>query len=180
MENLKQFTLKFIDIMIGIVLGLGFQSWSNIHDTWQYIAFFFAYLSIVDYWIDYIPTIRKFPPKNEVDLLADVGILFLMFLLIYATQFTIIYFLIVYAVFRLVDNIWMARIRYQYSLNSRDKLFFNTWLVFGSIEGLVALALISLSAIFHLMPLLILVIFIIFRLLMRILASFRYKSFNFS
>lgn len=166
--------------MIGIVLGLGFQSWANIDNAWQYIAFFFAYLSIIDYWIDYIPTIRKFPPKNEIDLLADVGILFLMFLLIYATGFTITYFLIVYGVFRLVDNIWMARIRYQYDLSDRDKLFFNTWLIFGSIEGLIALALIILTAIFQLVPLMILVIFIIFRIIMRVFASIRYKSFNFS
>jgi len=180
MESLKDFTIKFIDIIIGIVLGFGFQSWANITETWQYVAFFFAYLTVVDYWIDYIPTVRKFPPKSEIDLLGDIAILFLMFLLIYATQFTVTYFLIVYAIFRIVDDLWMTHIRYQYQLSNRDKLFFNTWFIFGSIECLVAILLVVLISIFHFAPLMIFAIFVIFRIIMRVLGSLRYKSFNFS
>jgi len=32
---LKNFSLKFVDIMVGIVLGLGFQWWPELHEPWQ-------------------------------------------------------------------------------------------------------------------------------------------------
>ena len=38
--------------MVGVVLGLGFQWWPLLKEPWQYTAFIFVYLDIVDYWID--------------------------------------------------------------------------------------------------------------------------------
>ena len=43
---MKDFSLKFIDIMIGVVLGLGFQWWPLLQEPWQYVAFIFVYLNI--------------------------------------------------------------------------------------------------------------------------------------
>src|SRR3989344_4227887 len=131
---MKGFVLKFIDIMIAIILGLGFQWWPNLIEPWQYVAFFFAYFSIVDYWIDYIPALKKYPPKSEVGLLADILVLFSMFLLIYSAQKNIAYFFIAFIVFRAVDFVWMWRIRREYALSEKDIIFFNTWLTFEIIE----------------------------------------------
>lgn len=176
---MKHFALKFIDIMIGIVLGLGFQWWPELHEPWQYAAFFFAYLSIIDYWIDYTPALRKFPPKSEVDLMADVGILFTMFLLIYAAQLTIVYFLTVFAIFRAIDLVWMLRIRYEYVLGAADRIFFDTWFRFEIIEAAVAGVAAGLTLNFGWPAATILIAFIVFRITMRALASFTYKKVHF-
>lgn len=177
---MKAFVLKFIDIMIAIVLGLGFQWWPYLNEPWQYAAFFFAYFSIVDYWIDYVPALKKYPPKTEVGLLADILLLFSMFLLIYSAQKSAVYFLSAFAAFRIVDIFWMGRIRYEYALFEQDKIFFNTWLIFEIIEAAVALGAAALTKIFLLQPLSILLLFISFRIVMRILASFKYKKIHFA
>src|SRR5687768_14211625 len=99
---MKNFSLKFIDIMIGIVLGLGFQWWIILQQPWQYIAFVFVYFDIVDNWIDYSHSLKKFPPKREIDVFLDLSIMFVFFLYIYTTQLTIVYFLITFIVFKVL------------------------------------------------------------------------------
>lgn len=177
---MKAFVLKFIDTMMAIVLGLGFQWWPGLVESWQYAAFFFAYFSIVDYWIDYTPALKKYPPKSEIGLLADILLLFSMFLLIYAAQKSAIYFLSAFAVFRMVDMIWMARLRYEYILHEADKIFFNTWFVFETIEAIVALGFVVFMINFDAPPLSVLLVFITFRIVMRVAASFRYKKVHFA
>ena len=100
---MKGFALKFLDIMIGIILGLGFQWWPNLVESWQYIAFIFVYLDIIDYWIDFLPALRKFPPEAELDWFLEVGIMFFLFLFIYTTQTTIGYFLWSFFGFRIIS-----------------------------------------------------------------------------
>jgi hypothetical protein len=92
--GIKNFSVKFIDMMIGIVLGLGLQWWVNLESTWQYVAFVFCYFDITDYWIDYGPSLKKFPPKREIDVFLDVAIAFSLFFYIYTTQVSVFYFLI--------------------------------------------------------------------------------------
>ncbi len=177
---MKQFVLKFIDIMIAIILGLGFQWWPNLVEPWQYVAFFFAYFSTVDYWIDYVPALKKYPPKTEIGLLADILVLFSMFLLIYSAQKSITYFFVAFALFRAVDFIWMWRIRREYTLFANDTIFFNTWLKFEGVEALVALGFAAFAANFSTQALYLLLGFVVFRIVMRILASFRYKKIHFA
>lgn len=180
---MKEFSLKFIDIMIGIVLGLGFQWWPNLGGVWQYVAFAFVYLDIIDYWIDYSPSLKKFPPKREIDLIIDVAIMFAVFLYIYSAQLTVVYFLGAFALFRLFDFFWFWRVRSQYQPTHTDKLFIDTWLRFDIIEMVFALGLITITAFTSLSPslsLIVLIIFIIFRIFMRIIASFRYKKVYFA
>lgn len=174
---MKDFALKFIDIMIGIVLGLGFQWWDNLHEPWQYIAFFFAYLSVIDYWIDYNPVVKKFPPKNELSLITDVGVLFSMFLLIYSAQKTLAYFFIAFAVFRIADIFWLLRVKHDFTLPKSEKIYFDTWIIFELIEAIVAIGLLIA---FQYPPLMVILVFIIFRIGMRVAASFRYKSVHFA
>lgn len=177
---IRDFSLKFIDIMIGVILGLGFQWWPNLHEAWQYIAFIFVYIDIVDYWIDYEPALKKFPPRNEIELLLDVGIMFSLFLFIYATQLSILYFLVSFILFRVVDTLWLVRVKFQYQPTHTDKVFVDTWTRFNVIEIAAALLMAILVPAFSIEALPILIGFIVFRTFMRVLASFQYKKVHFA
>jgi hypothetical protein len=176
---MKNFSLKFIDIMIGIVLGLGFQWWVALQYPWQYIAFIFVYFDIVDYWIDYSPSLKKFPPKREIDVLLDLSIMFTLFLYIYSTQLTIVYFLTTFIIFRVLDYLWLLSSRYEYKPTGLDKLFLDTWMHFNLFEAVASGILIGLSALFAFDPLVVLVLFIVVRVIVRVAASFRYKKIHF-
>lgn len=176
---MKNFSLKFIDIMIGVVLGLGFQWWPLLQQPWQYIAFIFVYLDIADYWIDYSPSLKKFPPKLEIDVLLDIGIMFILFLYIYATQLTITYFLTVFIVFRIMDYLWLLSSKHEYLPTGTDKLFVDTWLRFNLIEAAITAGIASLLYLISVDPLIILSTWIIFRVIMRISASLQYKKVHF-
>jgi hypothetical protein len=176
---MKNFSLKFIDIMIGIVLGLGFQWWPILQYPWQYIAFVFVYLDIVDNWIDYAPSLKKFPPKREVDVFLDLGIIFVFFLYIYSTQLTIIYFLTIFIIFKILDYLWLWSSKREYNPTGIDKLFVDTWIFFDLLETVITAGLISLVLLFSLQPLTVIILFIVIRVIIRILASFRYKKVHF-
>lgn len=176
---MKSFSLKFLDIMIGLVLGLGFQWWPELKEPWQFIAFIFVYLEIVDYWIDYGPGLKKFPPKYEADIFLDVAIMFSLFLYIYTTQLTLAYFLSAFILVRVLDFFWLLRSRYQYHPTGMDGKYIQTWLEFDTIECVVAGGFVYLSY-FQYFPYLYLIIgFIVFRIIMRSIASFRYKRISF-
>src|SRR5262245_26927094 len=134
---MKNFSLKFIDILIGIVLGLGFQWWPLFEYPWQYVAFIFAYFDIVDYWIDYSPSLKQFPPKREIDVMLDLSIMFILFLYIYASLLSVTYFLGVFIIWRILDYFWLLSSRYEYSPVGTDKLFVDTWLRFNIFEALL-------------------------------------------
>lgn len=178
---MKSFSLKFLDIMIGIVLGLGFQWWPNLTEPWQYAAFIFVYLDIVDYWIDYGPSLRKWPPKKEVDVFLDIAIMFALFLYIYTTQTNPLYFFGAFILWRVFDSLWLLRPAREYHPKGADRLFLSTWLRFGLIEVAGAIALV-LAFLYEptLSALALIVIFVIFRLFMRIWASVSYKKVHFS
>lgn len=177
---MKDFGLKFIDIMIGVILGLGFNWWPNLKETWQYAAFIFAYLDIVDYWIDYSPSLKKFPPKREVDLILDVAIMFSLFLYIYSAQLAIFNFLAYFILWRAIDLLWLLRAKYQHKLENRDRLFVDTWIAFDAVEITVAASLIFLNYATIFTSLTIIAIFVLARIAIRILASFRYKKVYFA
>mgnify|MGYP001569623039 CR=1 FL=1 len=173
---MKKFSPKFIDMMIGVVLGLGFQWWPALTQPWQYAAFIFSYLDIVDFWIDYEPSLKKFPPKREVDVLLDVGIIFCLFLYTYATQLTIAYFLTAFIALRVFDFFWLLSSKREYLPTGTDKTFVDTWLWIDTVEAGGTAALIALTSLTSVLaPLAILVIFIVFRATMRVIASWRYK-----
>lgn len=166
--------------MIGIVLGLGFQNWSVFKEPWQYIAFIFAYLDIIDYWIDYSPSLKKFPPKREIDVFLDLAIMFSLFLLIYSTQLTIIYFLASFIFLRILDYLWLINAKRNHNPSGSDKLFVDAWITFDLIEISITGIIIGLTILFPASPLIIIIGFIIFRLITRLGASLRYKKVHFA
>ena len=177
---MKNFSLKFIDILIGIVLGLGFQWWPLFTSPWQFTAFVFAYFDIADYWIDYSPSLKKFPPKREIDVMLDLAIMFMVFLYIYATTVSPIYFLAVFAVWRTLDYFWLLSSKYEYNPSGLDKVYVDTWIRFNIIESTIAGILIGVTFFFKIQPLTTIIIFIVIRIAMRVLASLRYKKVHFA
>lgn len=176
---MKSFSLKFLDIMIGLVLGLGFQWWPNLAAPWQYLAFIFVYIDIVDYWIDYGPSLKKFPPKREIDIMLDVAIMFSLFFYIYATQLTPVYFFGAFAVFRILDYFWLFSSKREYHPTRTDRVFVETWMTFDLLECALSLVLLYLAVIQMFAALPLLLVFIAGRILMRVLASWRYKRVHF-
>lgn len=177
---MKNFSLKFIDIMVGIILGLGFQGWLNLQESWQYVAFIFVYVDIVDYWIDYGPSLKKFPPKKEIDVLLDIAIMFALFLYIYTTQLKIVYFLSAFILFMILDYFWLLSSKYEYRPIGTDKIFVDTWMKFNLIEAVGTAIIIILAIFFSLSSLISISAYIVFRVITRILASWKYKKVHFA
>lgn len=174
-----RFSLKFVDVMIGVVLGLGFQWWPELKSTWQYIAFVFVYLNLIDYWIDYSPTLRKYPMKNQFDVILHTGIIFAMFFQVYTTHQSLQIFLLSYVYYRLIDIIWIWRMKRRYKSTEKELRFLNAWNISDVIEAIIALILMIIAFSFQISPLLLLIIFILFRIGSRIYASFRYNHLYF-
>ncbi|TSC82560.1 MAG: hypothetical protein G01um101420_227 [Parcubacteria group bacterium Gr01-1014_20] len=166
--------------MIGIVLGLGFQWWPDLKESWQYIAFIFVYLSIIDYWVDTSAANKKYPPKKELDLIIDVAIMFTLFLLIYSSLQTISYLLITFIVFRIFDSFWIVRRLREHGTELSNRRIFHTWLKSNIIDVITALILIVLSYNNFIPPLTALIAFILFRITLRIVASVYYKKVYFA
>lgn len=179
-KNISTFSLKFIDIMVSVVFGLGFQWWPSLQEPWQYIAFIFVYVDIIDYWIDYSPSLKKFPPKREYDLILDVMIMFSLFLYIFSTQKTVVYFLTSFVLWRTLDFIWLLRARWEYRPAGRESMFIKTWLMTNALEVATGLLLIGLACVVQSSSLVIISVFICTRLLFRLFASLKYKSIYFS
>ena len=175
-KQLRDFSLKFADIMIGIVLGLGFQWWPNLHQPWQYIAFIFIYLNLIDYWIDYSPVLKRYPFKREIDVVLHFVIIFMMFYLVFATQRSLAVLLFAFAIYRLADLVWMWRLQKSYKLDLHDRPFLVNWQRFEFIEFCAALFFSGISLISRISPITILVVFMLIRLSTRTMASYRYHS----
>lgn len=177
---MKNFGLKFIDIMVGVVLGLGFQWWPNLTNGWQYAAFIFAYIDIVDYWIDYAASLKRFPPKREIDLMLDVAIIFTLFLYIYSTQLTIVYFFLAFVLFRVFDTLWSVRALREYDLTNKDTLYLRTWSKLNVCEMALTLFAVYVNYQWIVDPALLLTAYIVFRIITRTIAGFVYGRLHLS
>ncbi|MEK9158168.1 MAG: hypothetical protein AAB638_03240 [Patescibacteria group bacterium] len=180
MAKMLNFSLKFVDIMVGIVLGLGFQWWPELHEPWQYVAFIFVYFDIVDYWIEYSPTLKKWPPKREIDVILDVAISFSLFLYIYSTQLAIIYLLGACILTKVLDYLWLLSSKVEFNPTGPDRVYIDTWLKLNLSIVIMSLALIALNYYMHLAPSLTLFVYIGGRLVIRIIASTQYKKIHYS
>ncbi|KKW33387.1 MAG: hypothetical protein UY78_C0013G0002 [Parcubacteria group bacterium GW2011_GWA1_53_13] len=180
MGRLANISLKFMDIMIGVVLGLGFQWWPNLQAPWQYAAFIFVYIELVDYWIDYSSSLKKFPPKRELDIMLDVAVIFMMFLYIYSTQLSVFYFLLSFGTFKLIDTVWLLRVRNEYHPQGREGRFVSAWIWHNFGEILYTGILLLVATQYQISAPLLIGIFIVLRLVTRVLASLQYKEVYFT
>lgn len=162
--------------MVGVVLGLGFQWWIDLKEPWQYLAFAFAYLNIIDYWVDYNPLAKKYALKLEIDVILHTLIIFGMFLFIFSTQKSIFYFLVSFAVYRVADILWIWRIKSEHKIPSRDLIFLDTWFLYDFVEVFISAGLYVLAHFGVLSPLSVLVVFICARIITRTIESKRYKK----
>lgn len=172
--NIKNFSIKFIDIMIGIILGLGFQWLVNLREAWQVVAFIFVYIDIVDFWIDYGPALKKFPPKKEIDVFLDLAICFALFVYIYSTQFLVLYFLAAFVVIKILDFFWLLSSKLEYRPVGFDKKYLDTWMTTDVAEIFLTVFLATVALIIKLEDIWVVSVFIILRITMRVFASTKY------
>ncbi len=166
--------------MVGVVLGLGFQWWPALHQNWQQLLFVFVYFDVIDYWIDYNPSLKKFPPKREIDVILDISIVFALFLYIYSTQLAIQNLFVAFVLFKALDFIWLWSSKVEYRPTGENKDFVDTWLEIDAVEILITSGLIFLGLNHALSPLLLTTGFIFIRVALRIAASWRYKKIHFA
>ncbi len=160
--------------MIGMVLGLGFQWWTQVTQPWQYIAFIFVYIDIIDYWIDYAPSLKKFPPKKEIDIILDMVIMFNLFLYIFSTQKTaILYFVASFILMRILDNVWLWRASREYPLEKNN---LKKWSAFNIAEIVFGLAIFLVAIVNPSVPIPLLIITAVLWLGMRIFSATRFKK----
>lgn len=172
----EMFQLKFIDVMVAVVLGLGFQWWPELKEPWQYLAFAFAYLNLIDYWIDYNPTAKKFALKLEADVVLHTIIIFSMFLLVFATQKSLWYFFFAFTFYRMADIVWLWFIKKKHKTLGEDLIFIHTWLWSDIVEALAALGFGFLASRELFGPLYLLTAFVLVRIVTRAISSLRYKK----
>ena len=177
---LKDFSLKFVDIMVGIVLGLGFQWWPELREPWQYVAFIFVYFDIVDYWIEYSPSLKKWPPKKEIDVMLDIAIMFSLFLYIYSTQLTIIYFLGSCILLRVFDYFWLLSSKLEFHPTGADKVYIDTWLKLNFVVVVGSGVILFIAHYTSISALNILFLYFITRLTVRVFASLSYKKVHYT
>lgn len=173
---MKDFSIKFSNVMVGIVLGLGFRSWTDLHEIWQYIAFVFIYLNLIDYWVDYSPLLKRYPFRREIDVILHFAIVFLMFYMVYSILGSVVQVLFAFALFRLLDIIWMQRIERAHKITPHDRKFFQSWTKYEFLEFIGALSLAIILGFVQWEPVVGLIIFVVLRLVMRILASATYSA----
>jgi hypothetical protein len=166
--------------MISIVLGLGFQWWVELREPWQYIAFIFAYIDIVDYWIDFSGMAKSLPPKKELGLMIDVGLMFSLFAYIYTAQTTIIYFLLSFILFRVLDFCSLLSLKREHHPKGSHLIFANTWLKINFFEIVFSFGIILYGQYSVVTSLVSLFVFIIFRIITRVVSVMRYKHVHFS
>lgn len=166
--------------MIGVVLGLGFQWWPNLHEPWQYAAFIFVYFDLVDYWIDYSASLTQLPPRRELGILFDVAVIFTMFLYIYSTQLSVVYFLLAFLAFRVVDMCCLLRAKYEHHQSLHAGRFIRAWLINNTIEIIYTALILFIASNYAFSPLSVLGVFIALRLTTRVAASLQYKQVYFS
>ncbi|MBI4121059.1 MAG: hypothetical protein HY457_02300 [Parcubacteria group bacterium] len=176
---MKDFSLKFLDVMVGLVLGLGFQWWPNLMEPWQYIAFVFVYFDIIDHWIDYSPQLKKFPPKRELDILLNIGLMFAFFLYIYTTQMTPVHFFGAFLLFRALDFVWLLSSKQEYRPSGSDKTYVDVWLRYNVFEILVTLGLLAVAYFYAFPALYLILVYVGIRVMVRIFASWQYKKVHF-
>ena len=174
-EKVQNFSLKFIDIMAGVILGFGFSYWGLLSQNWQYVAFIFAYINIVDYWVDYSPSLKKFPPKKELDVMIDVAIMFSLFLYIFSVQYSISYFFAAFAVFRFLDFLWLINVRHHYHPKGYDGIFVGTWIKVNLIDVMICFALLWVASLTIIGSVYLILIYVILITTTRISASLLYK-----
>ncbi len=128
MQRLKHYgrlSIKFLDVMFGAIIALGFGQWFSVaeRDTIFFISFVFAHIMLIDVWINYDPTIRKFPTKNPYFLILDLTLIFTMTFLIYYSMFSLQKFLVAVVALRLIGVVWAERPIREYKIRGTDKSY---------------------------------------------------------
>lgn len=136
MKRIKHYghlSIKFLDVMFGAVIALGFNEWFRVPEhTYQSLLspsvelgiFLFSYLVLIDVWIKYDPTIRQFPTKHPHLLIIDMLLVLTMFFLVHSSIFNFQNFLGTVVILRALGALLSQRIIMEYKLGSKYLKYF--------------------------------------------------------
>ncbi len=128
MKRIKHYghvSIKFLDVMFGAIIAIGFGQWFAVseRESLFFVSFLFAHVMLIDVWVNYDPTVRKFPTKNPYFLILDLALIFTMSFLIYYSMFNLQRFLLSIIALRLVGVFWSERPLKEYKLNRYDTAY---------------------------------------------------------
>lgn len=173
---MKNFSIKFIDIMIGVVMGIGFQYVQELHEPWQFLAFLYVYIALIDYWIDYGPLLKKFPPKKELNVIIDIAVVFALFLFIFSVKYSIVYVIGAFIFLRVLDFVWLFVAKKSYKPTGKDLVYVDAYMIVDVVDCILAAVLIGSINLFSISSLFALFLLVCINLSMRIFASVKYKK----
>ncbi|MBI4168188.1 MAG: hypothetical protein HY515_04485 [Candidatus Aenigmarchaeota archaeon] len=125
MRKIKHYghiSIKFLDVMFGAIIAIGFGQWFAVSDraTVFFAAFLFAHIMLIEIWINYDPTVRKFPTKNPYFLILDLALIFNMSFLIYYSMFDLQKFLMSIIALKVVGGLWAERPLKEYKIRGSN------------------------------------------------------------
>ncbi len=128
MERIKHYghvSIKFLDVMFGAIVAIGFGQWFSVdeRESLFFISFLFAHIILIDVWVNYDPTVRKFPTKNPYFLVLDLALIFTMAFLIYYSMSSLHRFLLSIIALRLVGVLWSERSLIEYKPGKPDATY---------------------------------------------------------
>ncbi len=118
-------SIKFLDVMFGAVVALGFGQWFSVPERpmLSLAAFLFAHIILIDIWINYDPTVRKFPTKRPYMLILDLALIFSMAFLIHYSMLDLQKFLMSIVALRLIGVAWSERPLQEYKMKKSDTAY---------------------------------------------------------
>ncbi len=113
---------KFVNLMFGIMLILGFLDWAGVSNTLQYVLFLFTYVLLITYWMAHRNYLNHFPPKNLLGVIIDITAMAVLFLTIKAALLPLGFYFAALAILRAVDALGITRMISDYVSSRKDVL----------------------------------------------------------
>ncbi|MBI4177014.1 MAG: hypothetical protein HY516_01470 [Candidatus Aenigmarchaeota archaeon] len=150
MHKIKHYghiSIKFLDVMFGAIIAIGFGQWFSVSERANifFAAFIFAHIMLIEIWINYDPTVRKYPTKNPYFLILDLALIFTMSFLIYYSMFDLQKFLVSVIALKAVGGLWAERPLKEYKIRGSNLSYLKYMRKRNSLEMLPFLFLFSLS-----------------------------------
>ncbi len=146
-QHYGHISIKFLDVMFGAIIAIGFGQWFAVAERPSifFIAFLFAHIMLIEVWINYDPTIRRFPTKNPYFLILDLALIFTMSFLIYYSMFDLNKFLLAIIVLKAVGGLWAERPLKEYKIKGSNLSYLKYMRKRNSLEILPFLFIFYLS-----------------------------------
>ncbi|MEW6619421.1 MAG: hypothetical protein AB1422_08830 [bacterium] len=156
----SKYLFSFIDVMYGVILGIGFSNFEKISSAMGYILFFFTYIVVVSDWIIVHETDFEKPySETKWRFATDTIILFVIYKLIYTSSSKeITYYWIWVSGLFILYSFWDILLFFEHG-RKKAPTKVKVWIITDSI-GVVIFVLFAILVLLGLIPYTLLTIFI--------------------